>query len=224
MKLTIAYLYYDLLNLYGDSGNFKALLYHLKEQNIKINIKYLSLYDKKEIDSYDVIYIGSGTENSLLLALNDLLKYKNELKKYINDKKFLISTGNSIELFGKKINIDNKYYNALNILNFSIEYQNKRIVKDINYKCNILDTNIIGFENHFGKIISNEKYLFENEGVTKNNFYGTYIIGPLLIRNPKFCNYLIRKIIKEKNDNFKFLKSNYKLEKLAFEINEKSIA
>ena len=32
MKYTICYLYYDLLNLYGDSGNVKALKNHLENQ------------------------------------------------------------------------------------------------------------------------------------------------------------------------------------------------
>ena len=37
--MTIGYLYYDLLNLYGDSGNMKTLLYHLEEQGIKVTVK-----------------------------------------------------------------------------------------------------------------------------------------------------------------------------------------
>ena len=39
MKITIGYLYYDLLNLYGDTGNIKTLNYHLKEQGIDVESK-----------------------------------------------------------------------------------------------------------------------------------------------------------------------------------------
>ena len=40
------------------------------------------------------------------------------------------------------------------------------------------------------------------EGVKKNNFYGTYMLGPLLIRNPYFTEYLVEQIIKQKNIAF----------------------
>ena len=43
MKITIGYLYYDLLNLYGDSGNIKTLKYHLEEQGINVEIKNLTI-------------------------------------------------------------------------------------------------------------------------------------------------------------------------------------
>ena len=55
MKITIGYLYFDLLNLYGDSGNIKTLLYHLKEQGVKVDIKYISLGDKIDFDNAFVI-------------------------------------------------------------------------------------------------------------------------------------------------------------------------
>ena len=103
MKIIIGYLYYDLLNLYGDSGNIKALKYHLEEQGCKVDIKYLSVNDKKDYDKLDMIYIGSGTEENLLVALEDLKKDEKDIKKFVNEKKFILSTGNSVELFGNYI-------------------------------------------------------------------------------------------------------------------------
>lgn len=216
MKITILYLYYDLLNLYGDNGNIKALIYHLKSQGIKVNIKYLSINDKKDFSKYDLVYIGSGTFNNLLLALDDLIKYKNEIKKAIKDKKYFLITGNAIELFGKNIEVNNKVYQGLNCFNYYTKYHNKRIVKDSNYKCDFIDNNIIGFENHNGKIISKEKSLFNSEGIKKNNFYGSYIIGPLLVRNPEFCEYFIRQLVKSINKDFKFKDFNFELDKLSY--------
>ena len=37
MKIKIAHLYYDLLNLYGEQGNIIALTDSLKRQNIESN-------------------------------------------------------------------------------------------------------------------------------------------------------------------------------------------
>ena len=103
MKITIGYLYYDLLNLYGDSGNIKALKYHLEEQGVKVDIKNISLNDEKKFDDLDLIYIGSGTNDNLMVALEDLKKDKKNLEKYIKDNKIIIATGNSVELFGNYI-------------------------------------------------------------------------------------------------------------------------
>ena len=103
MKYTICYLYYDLLNLYGDNGNIKALKMHLENQGIKVDIKYVSVGDKKDFNKYDLVYIGSGTKNNLKIALEDIMKHKDQIEKAINDNKNYFVTGNSIELFGKYI-------------------------------------------------------------------------------------------------------------------------
>mgnify|MGYP003304154079 CR=1 FL=1 len=39
----------------------------------------------------------------------------------------------------------------------------------------------------------------KQEGIFEYNFFGTYLFGPLLVRNPHFCDYLIKKIAKNIN-------------------------
>lgn len=210
MKITIGYLYYDLLNLYGDSGNIKTLKYHLEEQGIDVKVEYLSVGDKKDFSKLDLIYIGSGTEDNILVAIDDLKKDKKELEKYIKDNKFVLATGNSVELFGNYIISKNKKTKTLGIFDYVSMYQ-KRIVKDVNIKTDIIDENIIGFENHVGNILT-----YDESIIKLDNFYGTYIIGPLLVRNPKFCSYFIKELILSKNKEFEFKEENYKLDELAY--------
>lgn len=210
MKITIGYLYYDLLNLYGDSGNIKTLKYHLEEQGIDVKIECLSVGDKKDFSKLDLIYIGSGTEDNILVAIDDLKKDKKELEKYIKDNKFVLATGNSVELFGNYIISKNKKTKTLGIFDYVSMYQ-KRIVKDVNIKTDIIDENIIGFENHVGNILT-----YDESIIKLDNFYGTYIIGPLLVRNPKFCSYFIKELILSKNKEFEFKEENYKLDELAY--------
>ena len=56
MEINILHLYYDLLNLYGENGNIKALKKHLEEQNVKVNIEFLTLNDKIDFKRYDFVY------------------------------------------------------------------------------------------------------------------------------------------------------------------------
>ena len=216
MKITIGYLYYDLLNLYGDSGNIKALKYHLEEQGVKVDIKYISLNDKKNFDKIDFIYIGSGTEENILFALEDLKKDTKELEKYIKDNKYLLATGNSIELFGNYV-IINKKIKTLGLFDYVSMHQ-ERIVKDVKIKSDILDEKIIGFENHQGNILSTNEDIIRNK-----NFIGTYIIGPILVRNPKLCSKIVHELILSKDKDFKFKDENYKLDEEAYKKTVESI-
>ena len=209
MKITIGYLYSDLLNLYGDEGNIKALKYHLEEQNVKVEIKYMTIGDKKDFSDIDFLYIGSGTENNIILALEDLKNDKDKIKEYLNDNKIFLSTGNSIELFGNYI-ITNKKIKALGLIDYVCMHQD-RIVKDIKYKTDMVNDEIIGFENHDGKNLSMNEDFF-NEG----SFYGGYVIGPILVRNPDLCSLFVHKLIDSKEKDFKYGEEDYEFEKEAY--------
>lgn len=208
MKITIGYLYYDLLNLYGDEGNIKALKYHLEEQGINVEIKKMSIGDKKDFN-VDLLYIGSGTEHNIMLALEDLKKDTDKIEKYLKDNNILLSTGNSVEIFGNYI-ITNKKIKALGVIDYVCMHQ-KRIVKDVKVKTDYIDDYVIGFENHIGKNLSKGEDIF-NEG----SFYGSYIIGPLLVRNPELCSKLVHKLIDKKDDNFEYKEEDYEFEKEAY--------
>ena len=196
MKLNILCLYYEILNFYGDTGNIKVLEYHLKELKIKYNIDYLSLDDKPIFKNYDLVLIGAGTEKNRELALSHLIKYKNDIKKEIENNKFFLITGNALGMFGKTLN--NK--EALNIFNYETVTEKERISKEIILK-NKFGKDIYGFLNHEDKTNNKENFLFENEGIKYKNFYGTYVLGPILSRNPDFLKYFLKKLTN--NDKIK---------------------
>lgn len=218
MKLVIGHLYNDLMNLYGEIGNIKALKYQLEQQGIKVEIKNLSINDNINFDELDIIYMGSGTEDNRLLVLEDILKYKKDIKKAIEENKTFLITGNALSLFGKSLNDqNNNTKEALNIFNFEQTNSKDRIVKEITTHSNLIKEDIYGFMNHSDIISKHDNYLFDNEGICYKKFYGTHIIGPLLIRNPEFLKYLIKQIITSKDKNFKIKKIDTSLEKKAYQ-------
>lgn len=206
--MKIAYLYYDFLNLYGESGNIKIISNILKQNKIKHEILYLSLDDELDFNSYDLVYIASGTEDNQKIALNHLSKYKKDIKKYIDDNKFMLVTGNSVDLFGEKIIADTEY-KGLQIFDYIVK-QEKRKMEEVYIDGNIINKKILGFINN-NSYISEVKYpLFENEGIKYNNFYATYILGPILVRNPEFLKYFLNKLTDKK------LKYDLKIETKAY--------
>ena len=127
-KFKIAYLYYDLMNLYGENGNIRYLEKRLKEQNIDVQIELLSIPDKIDYEKYDFYYIGAGSEENEILVLKDMLKQKTEIINAINSKKFFLATGNALELFGKTIVINNETYKGINAYGYESTPEKERIV------------------------------------------------------------------------------------------------
>lgn len=215
MTIYIANLYYDLMNLYGEGGNVKALKYAFNSQGVNVIIDSISIDSNFNLDKYDIIYIGTGTLNNQKLVLKDILKHKKEIKEYINNNKFFIATGNSIELFGKTFNNDK----ALNIFDYTSKTIDNRLVGDVIVTQEEIKDKIVGFQNRYSVIENNKYKLYEedeNLGVKYKNFYGSYIIGPILVRNPELLKNIVSNVIKSKDSSFKFRGFDLKLNKQAY--------
>lgn len=215
MKITIAHLYYDLLNLYGECGNVRILKKILEEQNVDVVVKFLTVDDKLNFEDYDFVYMGMGIEDNLKIANKHLKKYKKDIQKYIEDGKYFICTGNSYELFGKEIAFESETIKTLGIFDYKSKILEERKIMEISAKTDMMDKELIGFMNT-GSTNDNEKEKFlkninntdENEGIIYKNFIGTYLIGPLLVRNPELLKLIVKKIIKEKNSKYRLKKIN----------------
>lgn len=210
MVYRILYLYPDLLDLYGDSGNIEVLKYRLKMRGIKCVVDTYSVLEKKpDFDSYNLIFMGGGADREQQIISHDLLQYKDDLVRVINNGCFVLLICGGFQLFGKYYkDTSNNIIDGLGIFDYYTESApvNKRNVGNIVISC-LLDNEksyVIGFENHagitrnisssFGEIVyknknNNSKY----EGFMLDNVIGTYLHGPLLSKNPLVSDYIIRK-------------------------------
>lgn len=204
--MKILHLFHDLMNLYGDYANVLALERALVQKGETVEIIRQSVDDKLDFDA-DFIYIGSGTERNQKIALEYLTPYTEELKSAL-EHTILLATGNSFEMFGTKItDRDDKEYAGLGIFDFIVKEGTERIVTDSVVKFE--GKEIIGFVNKASQIYGDVKHFFNVkqgagnsdsshnvEGVHDGNFYGTHIIGPLLIRNPIIAEYFASLLVK----------------------------
>lgn len=221
--INILHLYYDLLNLYGENANTRCIKRALELNNIKVKVDLKSIKDKIDFEKYDLIYIGSGSEEDLLLALKDIKTRKDDLNKFIENNKYLILTGNAMDMFGKFIETDEKI-DALNLFKYETKYINEstfdnastdRIVGEVRGTTKLIKQEIIGFQNRCDLNLHIKTPLFkldkkysndlesENEGFTYKNVYATHIIGPLLVRNPYLTDYILKKLCEDKNIEYK---------------------
>ena len=216
-KIKIAHLYYDLMNLYGESGNVKAIMKSIEAANVEYEVHFLTIGDKIDFSKYDFYYMGMGSEENLLLVLEDIIKYSKDIKKSIANNKFFLVTGNALELFGKYIetlDADIKI-NTLNIFDYYSRETDFRIVGEQLYKFENIPEKIIGFQNRSSTLRNCTNPLFKvikgtgheprstYEGIRENNFFGSYLLGPLLIRNPYFTDYIVDQLLKSKGIEYK---------------------
>lgn len=209
--ITIAHLYYDILNLYGESGNVKALKMALESVGIDVTVKLLTTDDLLDFTNYDFVYLGMGTEENQILALKHLLTYKEEIKTAIINGTFFLATGNAMELFGKYIiNQEDKKVKTLQIFPYTAKLEKFRMVDEVLATSSLVPSPILGFQNQFGVITDSKKPIFtmkrgigsypnsKQEGYHDYHFFGTYFIGPLLIRNPELLEYFCKELCKQK--------------------------
>ncbi len=212
--IRIAHLYYDLMNLYGENGNVRAIVKQLESQNVKVVVSFLTIDNTIDFSNYDFYYIGEGTIDNTLLVLNDLKKYKASIKKCVKEGKFFLVTGDSVSLFGESLIIDDEYYEGINVLPYTAKGIDFRIVGEQFYTSKLINEDIIGFQNR-ETIIDDYDGIFNvstgtgfkpnvmSEGINVNNFYGTYLLGPLLVRNPYFTEYLVKELLKFNKIDYK---------------------
>lgn len=197
-------LYPEYMNLYGDKGNVK----YLKQCLPNLEIIYTSFQQEPSFltKKIDILYLGPMSEDSQELIAEKLYPYKKEIKKLIENNTFILATGNAFELFGKYIKKENKEkIKGLGLYNF---YSTR--FNDFRYNENTIgifdNLEIVGCKNQlsfsYGKI--NKPFLkiikgtglnkeSKLEGIKDHNFYGTYLLGPLLVNNP----FLSKKIFED---------------------------
>lgn len=220
-KFKIAHLYYDLMNLYGENGNVRYLVKCLEEQGIDTEVHFLSIEDKIDFKKYDFYYIGMGSEDNKMIVLDNIMKYKDDIKEAADNNKFFLLTGNSIDLFGEHIiTLDNEVIPTLDLFDYEIKDEEFRIVGEQYYETELplKHNKILGFQNRNTVLeIDDTSYLFNVikgaghkpndviEGIQYNNLYGTYLLGPVLVRNPYFTDYLVNEICKSLDVKYKEL-------------------
>lgn len=210
--MKIELLYPDVSGLYGECAHYKLLEEIFKSDTIyKTNINDTPKFLVEEID---LLFIGSMTESMQLKVTNILKPYREKFLEMIENNKTILAIGNSFEIFGKSIKDENSEYKALSIFNMKTVIDKKNRHNSL-FLGKFEEDDIVGFRTQFTNIYLDEDdypyYLFkktrgrgmnnesEFEGIRKNNFFGSSLVGPLLIMNPFLLKYILSNL-KEKRE------------------------
>ena len=197
------------MNLYGENGNIKALSKYLTDQGVPVDVDYKTISDEIDFNDYHFVYVGSGIENVQKLALSHLIDYKDQILNYISKGNVMLFTGNSLEMLGKQIiSCDSKVYDGCGVFDFVTKETNQRYTGDVICKYSELEKPLVGFINKCTCIegpIKNPLFNVdfttlkgikpETEGFRLNNLFATYLIGPILAKNPHFGEFITKLIL-----------------------------
>ncbi len=211
MKIKIAHIYPELLNLYGDNGNIASLTKRCEWRNIDVEVQKYSLNDDIDFDNIDILFIGGGSDKEQKIVCESLRKYSERIREYVENNGVLIAFCGGFEILGNYYKIKDETVQALGLIDMFTEYSDVRLIDDVIIQTDILDRPIVGFENHGGRVYINNntpfgKVIYGNgnngtdgfEGVIYKNVIGTYLHGPLLPKNPHLCDYIIKKALQNK--------------------------
>ncbi len=200
MKIEV--LYDSVCGLYGDNFNIKYLgMCSNSIEIINTDLNDTPAFLNEEIK---MIYIGSMTERTEEVVIKKLMPYRDKIKALIEKGVIFLLTGNAIEIFGESIYRNGKEIEGLNIFDFYTKYDYENRYHEL-YLGKYKDIKIVGFKSQFSKFYNmNEEPLFKtikgignnkdtsNEGIRKNNFMATTVLGPLLLQNPYFTKEILK--------------------------------
>lgn len=216
MKIKILHLYHDLMNLYGEYGNVKAMVRFFTKTGAEAEVIEKTITDALDFTDIDFIYLGAGTEKNQKIILNHLKNYEEGLKAYLEQGGYALFTGNSFEILGEKIyDGDGNCIQGLKFCPFETREQKKqRMTGDAIVLYQGLEEPLVGFINKCSEIEGNEQNGFKvemgmgdkegkkEEGLLWHSLIGTHLTGPVLIKNPHFLFELGKRLWEAKTGEY----------------------
>ncbi len=219
MRITLGYLYPDIMSTYGDRGNVETVLRRCEWRDITVDVTELRLGDRLEPDTLDLIMIGGGGESQQQLVARDLCRVKGEgIRDAVAQGAAALAVGGGYELFGRFCQPERGaelpgvgLFNSWTIRQNAVLSGHYGSISDARADRAIgelvvrwRDTLLVGFENHgggtylaktaqpLGQVLSGHGNNGDStEGVILGSAVGTNLRGPCLPKNPALADFLI---------------------------------
>jgi len=209
--INVGHLYPRQMNVYGDMGNVITLKYRLESRGI--GFKYFAVDSLKEMKrvNLDIVIGGGGQDSNQDTVQRDIVKNSEILIQECNDGLVGLMICGMYQLLGNKfVTNEGSVIKGAGLLDIDTVAGRERLIGNV-----VVDSSfgeLVGFENHSGKTYLGDdveslggvvKGAGNNgedgtEGVVYKNFFGSYMHGPLLARNPELADELITRALTRK--------------------------
>jgi lipid II isoglutaminyl synthase (glutamine-hydrolysing) len=208
VRIDVAHLYPEYLNIYADRGNIAVLERRAGWRGIELVVRPVGLGEPLP-RSTDLVYIGGGQDREQALVAPDLAEKGPALVDHVRSGGALLAVCGGYQLLGRFYRErSGRELPGVGVLPLSTVAGERRMIGDILLECELepgWKRTLAGFENHagrtyldadaepLGRVVSG----FGNnggdraEGCRVGRAIGTYLHGPLLPRNAWLADWLL---------------------------------
>jgi CobQ-like glutamine amidotransferase family enzyme len=211
MKIIIAYLYPNEMNIYGDRGNVIVLKKRLEWRGYQVVVEEIEPRRMYDFNKADIIFGGGGQDRGQSQIAADLQKRSKNINLAIKKGLVALTICGTYQLFGAGfITASGEKIPGIGIFKAVTVASQKRMIGNVVINSTIEE--LVGFENHsgqttleidqpaLGKVVKGHGNNSQDktEGAISLNAYGTYLHGPVLSKNPKFADELIKRALQRR--------------------------
>jgi CobQ-like glutamine amidotransferase family enzyme len=209
VRIDVAHLYPDYLNIYADRGNLAVLSRRAALRGHELDVRAVGLGDDLQAGTPDLVYIGGGQDREQSLIAPDLAGKSEALREAVADGAALLAVCGGYQLLGRGYwGRDGTFMPGAGLFPHETVAGRTRMIGDVLLECELEPGNrrtVAGFENHAGRTrldpgaepLGRVVHGFGNdgesgyEGCRIGRALGTYLHGPLLPHNPWLADWLL---------------------------------
>ena len=231
-KITVGWMYPNLLNLHGERGSVQALVAVGKQLGIDVQVRRIEDFDDPiPFEELDMLIFLPGEIvifNHLIPALQNT-----GLKDYLEKGGYLLAIGTSGLMFGKTVTReDGSTIDGLGLLDMEATERKYVWGDDLHIRLNETGMELVGSQIQMADVVAKNPlattiYGMGNhnsgaEGARWKNLIYTNCLGPLFVKNPWFAEQILKDICKEKGIQIS-AEGNYPIAKASFDATLKFI-
>src|SRR5829696_7867157 len=206
MRIRVAHLYPDYLNIYADRGNIAVLARRAQWRGHELDVAPVSIGDELRPGAHDLLYIGGGQDREQALVAVDLVAKTESVRAAVADGAAVLAVCGGYQLLGRFYrDRDGTELPGIGVFPLATIAGERRMIGDVLLDCGWAGRTLAGFENHAGRTYLDDDAEplgrvvagFGNdgesgfEGCRRGRVYGTYLHGPLLPRNGWFADHIL---------------------------------
>ncbi len=214
VRLRLAHLYADIMNVYGDRGNAIALRYRCEARGVALDVDSVGVGDAFDPLAYDILIVGGGEDREQRRIADDLMAKGPAIRDAIEQSLPALAVCGGFQLFGERY-VDASGAVLPGIGVFRMEtlppaVGEERLIGNVRLRTDFGE--VVGFENHggrtwlhgrqerFGAVLDGRGNNGRDgsEGARTGNAIGTYLHGSLLPKNPAVADFLIAKALQRR--------------------------
>jgi lipid II isoglutaminyl synthase (glutamine-hydrolysing) len=209
MRIRVAHLYPDYLNIYADRGNIAVFAKRAAWRGHELAVDAIGMGDAIEPGAHDLYYVGGGQDREQLLVAPDLAAKAEPLREALDGGSALLAVCGGYQLLGRGYRgFHGEDMPGAGVLPLETVAGERRMIGDVLLECELEPgrrETLAGFENHagrtkldpgaqpLGRVVAGFGNDGESgdEGCRVGRTIGTYLHGPLLPRNPWLADWLL---------------------------------